>query len=45
MLMTLLLQEINTLRVQASLPPRTPQQIRQALRDYMREHPRPGRDG
>lgn len=43
MLMTLLLNEINTLRQQASLPPRTPAQIRQAIRDYIRANPRPGR--
>jgi hypothetical protein len=40
MVMTLLLQEINALRQAASLPPRTPQQVRQALRDYQRAHPR-----
>ena len=45
MVMTLLLQEINVLRQAASLPPRTPQQVRQALRDYLRQNPRPSGQG
>ena len=43
MVMTLLLAEINALRQAAGLPLRTPAQVRQAIRDYQRQHPRPGR--
>lgn len=43
MVLTLLMQEINVLRQQAGLAPRTPQQIRQAVRDYQRTNPPPGR--
>jgi hypothetical protein len=45
MVMTLLLQEINALRQAAGLPLRTPAQVRQALRQYLVEHPRPPRQG
>jgi hypothetical protein len=41
MLMTLLVQEVNTLRQAAGLPQRTPEQIRQAIRNYQRTNPRP----
>lgn len=45
MVMTLLLQEVNVLRQEVGLPPRTAQQIRQALRQYVSDHPRPTRQG
>jgi hypothetical protein len=45
MAMTLLLQEIDALRQAVSVPPRTPQQRRQALRQYLRDHPHPTRQG
>lgn len=45
MLMTLLIQEINVLRQEAALPPRTSQQVRQALRQYLVDHPRPTGQG
>jgi hypothetical protein len=41
MIMTLLITEINLLREEAGLPPRTPQQVRQAVLAYVRDHPRP----
>jgi hypothetical protein len=40
MVLTLLLGELNTLRTQAGLPVRTPEQIRVAIRQYMRTHER-----
>ena len=43
LVLTLLVQEINALRQAAGLPPRTPAQVRQAVRDYLRQHPHPGR--
>lgn len=45
MVMTLIFQELNVLRQEAGLSPRTPQQIRQALRQYVVEHPRTPRQG
>jgi hypothetical protein len=45
LVMTLLLQEVNVLREQVGLPPRTPQQVRQALLSYVRTHPRASRQG
>jgi hypothetical protein len=45
MVMTLLLQEINALRQAAGLPQRTPAQVRQAIRQYVVDHPRPLRQG
>ena len=43
MILRLLLEEINTLRQRAQLPPRTDEQVRQAVKQYLRDHPRPAR--
>jgi hypothetical protein len=45
MVMRLLMDEINILREALDLAPRTPQQVRQAVRDYIADHPRPIRQG
>lgn len=42
MVLTLLLGELNTLRTQAGLAPRTAEQMRQAIRGYLRQHAREG---
>jgi hypothetical protein len=45
MVLTVLLGELNTLRTQAGLAPRTAEQMRQAVRQYLRSHARPGQGG
>jgi hypothetical protein len=40
MILTLLLQEINRLRQRASLPALDAQDVRRAMREYIRMHPR-----
>ena len=45
MVLTLLLQELNVVRAQAGLPARTPEQIRQAVQQYLQSHPRSGNGG
>ena len=44
LVLTVLLQEINLLREAVGAPPRTPQDIRQAIRGYLRAH-RPHQQG
>ena len=45
LVLTLLLDELNLLRQRAGLQPRTPAQVRDAVRDYRKAHPRPTRQG
>lgn len=45
MVLALLLPQINALRSALSLPVVTPAQVRAALRQYIREHPRPTTGG
>lgn len=45
MVLTLLLQEINVLRTQAGLAPRTVEQMRLAVENHLKTHPRPGQGG
>jgi hypothetical protein len=40
MILTLLIQEMNRLRQRASLPPLDAQDVRRAIREYIRTHPR-----
>lgn len=42
MVLRLVLDQINVLRVRAGLAALTEEQIRQAVRQYLRDHPRPG---
>lgn len=40
LVLEVLLSEINTLRTQAGLPVRTAAQVRTAVRQWLRDHPR-----
>jgi hypothetical protein len=42
MIVAILVEQLNILRVQAGLPPLTAQALRQEARDYVRAHPRGG---
>jgi hypothetical protein len=42
MVLRLVLEQINVLRQRASLPALTEEQVRQAVRGYLKDHPRPG---
>lgn len=45
LVLSVLYEEINALRQQAGLPVRTPQAIRQALREYLKAHPKAVQEG
>lgn len=42
MVLRLVLDQLNVLRVRAGLAALTEEQVRQAVRTYVRDHPRPG---
>jgi hypothetical protein len=42
MIVAVLVEQLNILRVHLSLPPLTAQALRQEARDYVRAHPRGG---
>jgi hypothetical protein len=45
MVLAIIQDQINALRQQAGLSPWTNTQVRQALRTYLHDHPRPGQGG
>lgn len=42
MVLRLVLDQLNRLLPRVQLPPITEQQVRQAVKQYLRDHPRPG---